>query len=194
MRRQTELGGATSAGSGRDTRLDPFMLPIRFAAQDASADGGTRIVELDGEQVVLRRTLRGMRMALRLPVAHYRGVAFRMQRLAPGSHQLSVTLEHPDPALCVPLSHAHTPDDIIAEWQLWARVLRLPLLIEDAGGALRSPYPCIGQVRIGDTALRRRRRTAIRRRRPRIVMRRVLLRASAETHVHAGEREIIARN
>ena len=63
------------AGSGRDLRLDPFGLPVRFSASDAAADGRVRDIELHRERVVLRRSLHGMRMALNMPVAAYDGIS-----------------------------------------------------------------------------------------------------------------------
>ena len=67
-RRQMEAG-RIAAGSGRALRLDPFSLPVRFEAADEAADGRRRIVDLHRERVVLRRSVRGMRMALNMPVA-----------------------------------------------------------------------------------------------------------------------------
>ena len=61
-------------------RLDPFSLPVRFEAADEAADGRRRIVELHRERVVVRRSVRGMRMALNMPVAAFRGVAIRLHR------------------------------------------------------------------------------------------------------------------
>ena len=55
------------AGSSRVQRLDPFALPVRFAASDAGADERVRDVELHRERVVVRRSVAGMRMALNLP-------------------------------------------------------------------------------------------------------------------------------
>ena len=63
------------AGSGRALRLDPSGLPVRFFAGDAAADGQVRDVELHRERVVMRRALRGMRMALNMPVAAFDGVS-----------------------------------------------------------------------------------------------------------------------
>ena len=56
----------------------PFSLPARFTTADDTADEGLRIVDLHRERVVLRRALCGMRMAVNLPVATYRGVAIRL--------------------------------------------------------------------------------------------------------------------
>jgi hypothetical protein len=53
----------------------------------------------------------------------------------------------------------------MVEWQLWARVLHLPLLLVDRTGALREPFRRIGLLRFGVTAPRRRRQTAIKARR-----------------------------
>ena len=161
------------AGSSRDERLDPFALPVRFATTDATADGRMRTVELTRERVVVRRAVRGIKMAVNLPVAAYLGVAIRMQAPAgdnPGA--VSIVLEHRDPALSLPLYRAADNLDIVAEWQSWARVLKLPLLVAEADGRLREPFDRIGAVRVARPTGRRRRRSAIRRRRPSIQLRR----------------------
>ena len=69
------VGGVAPAGSSRCARLDPFALPVRFSANDAGADGQVRVVDLSRERVVMRRAVRGVRMALSLPLALYRGVS-----------------------------------------------------------------------------------------------------------------------
>ena len=140
-------------------RLDPLTLPVRFMASDARADQQLRVVELHRERVVLRRAVQGIRMAVNVPVASFLGVALRVAATAEGS-RVSVCLEHRDPGLCVPLATG-TGDELMVEWQLWARVLHLPLLVVDRTGALREPFRRIGLVQFGVTAPRRRRQTAI---------------------------------
>jgi hypothetical protein len=183
------------AGSSRDERLDPFALPARFAVSDMSADERVRFVELTRERVVLRRAVRGIKMAVNLPVTAFLGVALRME--APGTDTdgaLSIVLEHRDSGLSLPLYQADDGTHIIAEWQSWARVLGVPLLIAEADGRLREPFDRIGAVRVANPARRRRKRSAIRARRPSIFLRRKLGRPMAEMPVHREEREIIARN
>jgi hypothetical protein len=188
------LGGAMPVGSSRP-RLDPLALPVRFTAKDAGADERLRQVELDRERVVLRRAVRGIHMAVNVPVTAFLGVALRMVPSdGDAPDRVAVSLEHRDPALSVPLFAARDSDDVVAEWQLWARVLKLPLLVADLDGTLRTPFPHIGHLRVGASAPRRRRRTAIRARRPSILMRRRPGAPPARPAVHSGEREIIARN
>jgi Family of unknown function (DUF6101) len=188
-------GGATSAGSSRFVRLDPFALPVSFAAHDAAADERVRFVELHRRRVVVRRAVRGIRMALNLPVNSYLGVAIRMlppQAATAGA--VAVILAHRDPALSLPLSIAPDGDNVIAEWQSWARVLALPLLVTDDDGGLHDAFPRLGQVWVAAPTPRRRRRNAIKRRRPSILLRRRPGRRGATPVVYRGEREIIARN
>src|SRR5882724_6291847 len=187
------LGGAMPVGSSRP-RLDPLALPVRFTANDAGADERKRQVELDCERVVLHRSVRGMRMAVRLPLSAYRGVALRVMAEAGHRDLIAVSLEHNDPGLSVPLFAAHDNDDVVAEWQLWARVLGRPLLIADLDGTLRKPFRQIGTLRVGAVSPRRRRRNAIKKRRPSILMRRRPGRMPAVPLVRSGEREIIARS
>jgi hypothetical protein len=183
------------AGSSRHERLDPFSLPLRFEARDAAADGSVRFVELTRERMVLRRSVRGMSMAVNLPVASYLGVTLRIEPpigAAPGT--VALVLEHRDGALSLPLYRANDGTDIIAEWQSWARVLRLPLLLAEADGKLREPFARIGALRVAAPHPRRRKRSAVKARRPSILMRRKPGHRSGEAAVHHGEREIIARN
>jgi hypothetical protein len=70
----SRTGAQRASAMAPAQRLDPFSLPVRFAA----ADERLCIVDLHRERVVLRRSVRGMRMAVNLPVASYRGVAIRL--------------------------------------------------------------------------------------------------------------------
>jgi len=185
--------GGCPAGSSRALRLDPFALPVRFAASDAAADERVRDVELHRERVVVRRSLRGMRMALNLPVSSFAGISLK---LTPGEGALApcvaVTLEHKDPSLALPLYVSEETGDADAEWRAWANVLGLPMLVED-DGRLREPFARIGGVRIDAPRPRRRRRSVLAKRRPSILMRRKAARVG-DAPVYRGEREIIARN
>lgn len=188
-------GGVMPSGSSRSGRLDPYALPVQFRTRDAAADGNVRVVELHRERVIVRRAVRGMRMAVSLAVTEFLGVAIRV--LAPeaaGEGAVAIMLEHRDPALAVPLYYAPDGEEAIAEWQLWARVLGLPLLVADADGTLHEPFQRLGALRIAGPVARRRRSGALKRRRPRILMRRKAGQLSADTSVHREEREIIARN
>ncbi len=181
---------------GAAVRLDPFCLPVRFTAADEAADERLRVVDLHRERVVLRRSVRGIRMALNLPVAAYRGVAIRLffAETANAPSSIAVVLEHGDPSLSLPLFAAAESDDIVAEWQSWGRVLGLPLLVAESDGSLREPFARLGALRIEAPTWRRRRRSAIARRRPRRLMRRQLSPSRPGPVVHRDEREIIARN
>ena len=182
---------------GASVRLDPFSLPVRFAAADAAADERLRVVDLHRERVVLRRSVAGMRMALNLPVAAFRGVAIRLvfAEAANVPSSIAVVLEHGDPSLSLPLFAAAESDDIVAEWQSWGRVLGLPLLVAETDGSLREPFARLGaHLRIETPTWRRRRRSAIARRRPRRLMRRGVVLSRHGPLVHRGEREIIARD
>jgi hypothetical protein len=183
------------AGSGRALRLDPYNLPVRYAARDNGADGGIRDIELDRERVMFRREVRGIAMKIGVNIREFVGIALRT--LPPEGEEpaaVAVMLEHRDNGLSVPLFVAAEGDDAMAQWKSWGRVLGVPLLVAEADGALREPFRRIGRLAVGKTAPRRRRRAAIKWRRPSILMRRKPGRPSAEPNVHRGEREIIARD
>ena len=195
MRRQTALRRLMPGGSSRDARLDPFSLPLRFWVGDATADERVRAVELTRERVVLRRSVAGMLMALNLPVKSYLGVALRIEPPGRGGEgAVALVLEHRDRALSLPLYRAADSNDVVAEWQSWARVLELPLLIAEADGRLREPFARIGALKVAAVVPRRRARATIKLRRPSIFLRRKAGGSLGGALVHRGEREIIARN
>jgi hypothetical protein len=183
------------AGSSRVERLDPFALPLRFEAADNAADERVRLVELHRQRIVLRRAVRGIKMAVQLPVAAYLGVAIRLVPPDAGSTgAVAVVLEHPDPALSLELYRTADGGDIVAEWQSWGRMLGRPLLIADADGQLRNPFAHVGAIRIGTSIARRRRHSVLHRRRPSLPLRRKTGDMPEAPSVRRDEREIIARN
>jgi hypothetical protein len=150
-----------------------------------------RDVELHRDRVVVRRRVRGIAMALNVPVADFLGVALRV--IPHGETEtVCLTLEHPDPGLSIPLYNSGNGDEVVAEWQSWAQTLQRPLLVTDDSGALHELFPRLGQLRLGEVAPRRRRRTAMKGRRPSIGWRR--RNGFANDSVHPGESEIIARD
>jgi Family of unknown function (DUF6101) len=174
VRRQTTTGGQHPAGSSRALRLDPLSLPLLFHAQDVRADGGVRQIELHRERVVLRRAVKGMRMAVNVRVSDFIGIALR----GIDDAQMLV-LVHRDPSLTIPLGVSSDADEIEAAWQTWSDILSLPRLAEDDP---RDPAP------------RRRRHSAIRARRPKFLVRRRAGGPLDAANIHRGEREIIARS
>jgi hypothetical protein len=155
-------------------RLDPLSLPVSFHAHDTRADGGVRQIELHRERIVLRRAVRGMRMAVNLRVRDFLGVALR----GIDDAQMLVLL-HRDPSLTIPLCVSADAEEITAAWQMWSEIFALPQL-QDAPA--REPAP------------RRRRRNAIRARRPKFLVRRRAGALLNPANIHRDEREIIARD
>src|SRR5258708_30300871 len=97
-------GGAKPAGSSRTLRLDALALPVQFRAADAGADEQVRLVEVHHEGVVVRRSVRGIPIAVSLPVSAFLGVAIRL--FPPdrtGAARVALILEHPHSALSAPL-------------------------------------------------------------------------------------------
>ena len=182
-------------GSGRALRLDPYALPVRYAARDSRADGQVRDIEIGPERVVLRRELHGIPMKIGVLVTEFAGVT--MRTLPPEGDEpaaVAVMLEHRDTGLTVPLFVATDGDDAMAQWKSWGRVLGVPLLVTEGDGTLREPFQRIGRLAVGKPTPRRRRRAAIKWRRPSILMRRKPGRPAANPTVHRGEREFVAQH
>jgi hypothetical protein len=195
LRRQSTASGKPFAGgSSRRARLDPLSLPVRLTAADERTDDGTRVIEIARDRVLLLRSVRGVRMRIRIPLDGFLGVAVRALVAAEGADRAAITLEHRDPSLSVLLHVGDEVDELLAEWQLWGRILGRPLLIAGLDGSLRPPVAIQGALASGETAARRRRRTPLRKRRPYFFARRKGFTARIAPVVHRGEREIIARN
>ena len=183
------------AGSGRALRLDPFGLPVRFYASDAAADGRVRDIELHRKRVVMRRSVRGMRMALNMPIAAFLGISLRLVSGENGSPDaLAIILKHQDPALTLPLYVTAQAEEALAEWRAWSQVLGMPLLLAEQGTEPEATSTPPGKLWTGRPRPRRRRRSALKARRPSILFRRACGKLTNATPVHRGEREIIARN
>lgn len=189
---QAEPAGTLTGGSRQTARPDPFALPARFAARDPAADGRVRNVEIDRDHVLVQRAVAGIRMRLQVPIQDYLGVVVRIEPEENGC--LAVVLAHRDPALSVTLAAADDCDDLIADWQAWARSLGCPLLIGNGEGGWREEVSRLGALLVTQPAPRRRRRSAHARRRPRALLRRKPGNPRFAAPVYRGEREIIARN
>ena len=174
MGRQTATGGSNPAGSSRTIRLDPHSLPVSFEAHDQRADGSVRHIELHRERVILRRAVRGMRMAVNVRVSDFLGVAVRGL-----DDTKMLVLAHRDPALSIPLCVSADRVEIDTAWQMWSAIFALPQLPEE---------------KVREPAQRRRRHNAIRARRPKFLVRRRPGGLLGDAGMYHGEREIIARD
>jgi hypothetical protein len=168
---------------------------VQFEDADPFADGQVRMVEIHRERLVLRRALRGIKMAISLPSAAYLGVAIRMQPVtAKLPREIAIVLAHTDPALSVTLSRACEADDVLADRRSWGRALGVPLLVEGADGRLREPFERVGGLGTGVPVRRRRRRSPLHSRRASLPLRRRHVPMLLARTIHLGECEIIARN
>jgi hypothetical protein len=181
-------------GTWAADRLDPEALPVRFNAPDAEADEGWRRVTLEGSRVVVDRTVRSVAMRIAVPISTFTGVAMRVRPgERPEADRLEVVLAHRDRALDVPLASSPRDGDFLADWTSWSRALRLPLLIEDLDGTRRTTTATIGSLAVGRPKPRRG-RGLLKGRRTRFQTKRRTGALQPDAAVHAGEREIIARN
>ncbi len=172
-------------------RLDPLRLPVSFTATDPAADGGSREIGVSRDGVELRRSVRGVQMRVQLPFSEYDGVAIRV--LAPGGGEpvIFLSLEHQDDALSILLLASEDSDDAAVSARKWSRLTGRPVLVADSDGRLRNPASARNPAKSGS---RRKRRSALRNRRSAIRLRSERANRLIEKNVHAGEREIIARD
>ncbi len=186
-RRQPPRAGSAADFLAQHLQLQPFILKggefgalfgdgrafvDRVKIEDR-AGGGERIGR---DAVIVRRTVHGMGMTIRIRIGDYLGIALRELH---GARVL--LLKHRDPSLSIPLASASDGGDLFDACRDWSETLRLPMVLEDGRSSLREP------------TARRRRRNAVKARRASILMRRKNGRDMALMNVYRGEREIIAR-
>ncbi|MGE3884095.1 MAG: DUF6101 family protein [Flavobacteriaceae bacterium] len=158
-----------------------MALPARVALPARSMTA-----TLEASRVTFRRAGDGRPpLYVTVPVSCYQGVV--MTRCGEG---LRLVLRHRNGDLDLPLLEAEGDEDIIADWQAWARVLERPALIEDEDGGLVDPFPRYGELKV-DRPRARRANAFFRERRPKKLMFREV--GGEAGPVHRGEREIIAR-
>jgi hypothetical protein len=166
--------------------------PVTFELADRRSDGGVRRVDILEHEVLIERSIAGVKMRIALPFTLYEGVALDVGRTAAGGDRLTVRLVHDDPEFDVPLFEASDDRDITAVWQAWARRLGLPLMIADCEGGYVEPFPRLGSLAVSRPRPRRM-PVHVAKRRPRFLTRRRTGRPAAKPVVHEG-REIIARD
>ena len=113
------------AGSSRGERLDPFALPLRFEAADYAADERMRPVELTASawSCAARCAASRWRSICRSPpISASRSAWSRRRSTTPGRRRHRARTSA-TPSLSLALYRAADGTDIVAEWQLWGRVL-----------------------------------------------------------------------
>jgi hypothetical protein len=174
-----------AARSGHHYRLDPQCLDTQSTVRGI----GTQPFTFDAARAAV--TFGGERGRI-VPLDAYRGVSVRMERLPePGHVRVWLELLHTDSRLTVPLMAADDSDAVVADWQEWGRLLKLPLLVVAADGTVSAPLTTLGALLVFPPKMRRR-SLHFTRRRPRFLVRRKPGRSTGHTRV-AG-REIIARD
>jgi hypothetical protein len=156
------------------TAIENFS--ITRHAIDPRADGGRRIVHVNARQIVIERTVQGVRMVVAVPVAAYRGliISVRFQ-----SATASLRLAHEDKDLDVALATGDAID-VAQKAKAWGVVFGKAIQVEEACVLVRTPFG------------RQRQRTKPSRR-SRFARNRKIGDQARATISFAGEREIIAR-
>ncbi|MDX5592997.1 DUF6101 family protein [Pseudovibrio sp. SPO723] len=118
---------------------NPGQLPISFTATVEPIESCIRVsatvgVTISREQVEITEFIGSVLVRRSYPTTAFDGVAVVLRsdeaQLA-GRPRMVLELRHPRPGLRVPLFEANDLADIVAEWQLWAKALALPLLLVD---------------------------------------------------------------
>lgn len=129
-------------------RLNPFSLPARFEAGQSGSAAPMASVYLDDQVAIVRRRVAGLPLNIKIPVKMYRGVAIRYDVTRDGPATGDLFLVHRDPALHLPLSRGDDPANLSVDWQSWARLFGLPLLVEDETGRLVPARTYLGKLAV----------------------------------------------
>jgi hypothetical protein len=140
--------------------------------------------------VLYRMSVKGIPLRLAVPLDHYKGVSADIRYTMKGL-QCSLILAHENRDYEVTLFSAQDDENILAEWNAFARRLELPLMIRSEHGDVlaRSQF---GPLQTNGVSPRRARNMFLVRR-PRFLRKRSAGKFSAALSVYR-EREIIARS
>ena len=137
-----------------------------WAAHDARANGGYRMILLAPRRITIMRCLRGVKMHLQVPVENYEGVVLAHEE-RPSGRFFSVRLAHRDPELSVTLRTASNRGESTDAWRQWVAYFAMPALIERGGQPEIIDLPLLAGA--GSLpALPRRRKAALPKRRQRL--------------------------
>jgi len=173
----------------REFRLNPFSLPARFEAGSTGPAASTSVY-LDRHVAILRRKLGGLPLTIKVPIKMYRGVAVSYDVQGGVTPCVEIFLVHRDPALNLSLSRMNDTIDVSADWQAWATLFGLPLLICDETGGFQPAKGYLGQLTVSES-LGRRYHAQFAARRPRFLSRRKT--GAKGPYSKVSGREIIAR-
>ncbi|MEO1746332.1 MAG: DUF6101 family protein [Pseudomonadota bacterium] len=178
--------------AAHEFRLDPTRLPQRLSYA-ARTDGGEVDITVDVRGATLKRqlTMSGLPLNIALPNRAFRGVAARAMETGPESAIVTLELFHEDENLCVPLRVGHDLGAIVKDWQIWAEVLDLPMMIVDSDGVARDLDASAARVMTGQCN-QRRHHAMFADRRPRFLARRRMGNLGVRLVVSGDE--IIARD
>ncbi len=177
--------------SSRLMRLDPNQLPHSVSLEGLGQRSRRFSFELDRNGARLNQVVDCEPcVSTTLPNTDFKGIAART--ISGENQQTIFTLElhHPNPDLCVPVLVADNLDDIAADWHTWSKMMKLPMLMVDAGNIAKNVRQQLGAVMIEDPIARRKRITSLKRR-PWFLRRRKTGRVCVIKPLHASE--IIAR-
>lgn len=125
------------------------------------------------------------------PAARWQGLAIGVEERE-GRFLYRVRMVHDEPVNGAVIVQTEDESEAIVAWRYWSASLRLPRLIENAPGQFQPLETGLGQLLVRPRAARRRGSPLFGRRSRRSAHRKVG-RLDGQP-VHAGEREIIARN
>lgn len=125
------------------------------------------------------------------PHVDWRGLAIGVEERE-GRFLYRVRLVHEDPVQAATVVQTEDERDAVAAWRYWSASLKLPRLVERAPGDYHAMEWRCGELVVRARAARRRGSPLFCRRPRRCAIRE--MGQKGDLPVHAGEREIIARN
>lgn len=141
--------------------------------------------------VIIHRMGRtGVPLCIAVPFEHYKGVCADI-RYGQSGLECAVVLAHDNSDYEVTLFSAQDDENILAEWNSWARKLEMPLMIRTEHGDTLA-RPKFGALTVNGVSPRRARNMFLIRR-PRFLRARVATELTPELSIYQ-EREIIARD
>lgn len=126
---------------------DPFALPASYELPFMMDRGEHWSACVSQAEVILSKTGDETKEASQsFAIDSFEGVVISVSDAGDNGFLYNVNLVHEVLDLTIPLYSSFEEDDILARWQDWARVLGLPVLVEEPDGTYSHPFHLLGKL------------------------------------------------
>ncbi len=126
---------------------DPFALPLSYELPFMMDKGEHWAASISDREISLIKSGDETGGACQtFAIDSFEGVVISVSDAGDDGFLYNVNLVHEVLDLTIPLYSSHSEDEVLSRWQDWARVLHLPVLVEEPDGTYSHPFHLLGKL------------------------------------------------